>query len=86
MTNFLRFHINLILENKTTIEFLEAKGEPFESRFSINTRRNWQQVFGPNKFFWIFPINVGAARPNGDGVFWPTTEQLTDPHNTFNSN
>jgi hypothetical protein len=31
MTNFLRFHFMLIFENKTTIEFLEKKGEPFES-------------------------------------------------------
>ena len=31
MTNFLKFHIMLILDNKTTIEFLEKKGEKFDS-------------------------------------------------------
>lgn len=31
MTNFLKFHIMLILDNKTTIEFLEKKGESFDS-------------------------------------------------------
>ena len=42
MTNFLKFHINLILENKTTIEFLEKKGEPFESPYNVTPRRNWR--------------------------------------------
>jgi len=35
MTNFLKFHILLIFENKTTIEFLEKKGEPFESPYNV---------------------------------------------------
>lgn len=31
MTNFFRFHVTLVRENKTTIEFLEKKGDPFAS-------------------------------------------------------
>ena len=31
ITNFLRFHLTLILENKTTIESIEKKSEAFES-------------------------------------------------------
>jgi len=63
MTNFLKFHIQLILENKTTIEFLEKKGEMFESPFNVTGKRNFRQVFGVNKWLWPFPINQGAARP-----------------------
>jgi len=33
MTNFLKFHIELIFSNKTTIEFLEKKGESFDSPY-----------------------------------------------------
>ena len=42
MTNFLKFHIILILENKTTIEFLEKKGEQFSSPFDVSPKRNWR--------------------------------------------
>ena len=42
MTNFLKFHINLILENKTTIEFLEKKGEAFDSPFNVGPLKNWR--------------------------------------------
>ena len=74
MTSFLKFHIDLISENKTTIEHLEKNGQPFESPFNVNHRHNWSQVFGQNKWLWPFPISIGAARPSGNGVFWPTQD------------
>ncbi len=46
MTNFLKFHIELVFTNKTTIEFLEKKGEKFESPFCLSPGENWEQVFG----------------------------------------
>ena len=33
ITMFLKFHIKLLKENKTTIENLESKGKTFESTF-----------------------------------------------------
>ena len=56
MTNFLKFHIDLILNNKTTIEYLEKKGEVFESPYSLSPINNWRQVFGYNIALWFFPV------------------------------
>lgn len=72
MTNFLKFHINLILSNKTTIEFLEKKGEPFESAFNISPMHNWKQVFGSDVLLWFFPVSFASGHPIGDGIIWPT--------------
>ena len=72
MTNFLRFHIKLIRENKTTIEFLEKKGEEFQSPYDVGSHRNFLQVFGRQKILWPFPVYMLGGHPVGDGVFWPT--------------
>ena len=37
ITAFLKFHIKLARENKTTIENLEKKGQPFKSNYDINS-------------------------------------------------
>ena len=42
MTMFLKFHINLALSNKTTIENLEMKGRPFVSAYDIGGKANWE--------------------------------------------
>lgn len=76
MTNFLKFHIQLILENKTTIEFLEKKSEPFESPFWLTPQENWEQVFGANKLLWFFPISWASGHPIGDGVYWPMNPNM----------
>ena len=34
---FLKFHIKLIKENKTTIEILDKKGEDFVSKFDLGS-------------------------------------------------
>lgn len=72
MTNFLKFHILLILDNKTTIEFLERKGAEFESQYSLSPMYNWRQVFGYNVMLWFFPVSCASGHPVGDGVYWPT--------------
>jgi len=74
MTNFLRFHIDLILSNKTTIEFLEKKGEHFESQYCLSPIENWRQVFGYNKMLWFFPVSWASGHPIGDGVYWPLNQ------------
>jgi hypothetical protein len=79
MTNFLKFHIILILNNKTTIEFLEKKGEEFESQFNMSPMHNWRQVFGYNHFLWFFPVSWASGHPVGDGVYWPINPNYRPP-------
>jgi len=69
LTNFLKFHIKLVLENYTTIENLERE-EGAKSKFDIGRRRNWEQVFGTTTWLWVYPAHVQASRPVGDGVRW----------------
>lgn len=79
MTNFLKFHIILILNNKTTIEFLEKKGEDFESQFNMSPMHNWRQVFGYNHLLWFFPVSWASGHPVGDGVYWPINPNYKPP-------
>jgi len=69
LTNFIKFHLKLVLENYTTIENLERE-EGAKSKFDIGRSRNWEQVFGPNPYLWWYPAHVPASRPVGDGVRW----------------
>lgn len=69
LTNFIKFHMKLVLENYTTIENLERE-EGAKSKFDIGRRRNWEQVFGSNAWLWWLPMHTQASRPIGDGVRW----------------
>merc|ERR1719320_204307 len=69
LTNFLKFHLKLVLENYTTIENLERE-EGAKSKFDIGRRRNWEQVFGQTPWLWWYPLHTQASRPIGDGVRW----------------
>eukprot|EP00444_Apocalathium_aciculiferum_P004654 CAMPEP_0183407770 /NCGR_PEP_ID=MMETSP0370-20130417/17597_1 /TAXON_ID=268820 /ORGANISM="Peridinium aciculiferum, Strain PAER-2" /LENGTH=215 /DNA_ID=CAMNT_0025590179 /DNA_START=162 /DNA_END=809 /DNA_ORIENTATION=+ len=69
LTNFIKFHMKLVLENYTTIENLERE-ESAASKFDIGRRRNWEQVFGNNSYLWWLPMHTQASRPIGDGVRW----------------
>mmetsp|Transcript_32263 Transcript_32263/g.88995 ORF Transcript_32263/g.88995 Transcript_32263/m.88995 type:complete len:315 (-) Transcript_32263:27-971(-) len=69
LTNFIKFHLKLVLENYTTIENLERE-EGAKSKFDIGRRRNWEQVFGANAWMWWLPMHTQASRPIGDGVRW----------------
>jgi len=69
LTNFIKFHVNLVLDNYTTIENLERE-EGAKSKFDIGKRRNWEQVFGANHWLWWLPFHTQASRPVGDGARW----------------
>mmetsp|Transcript_2563 Transcript_2563/g.5926 ORF Transcript_2563/g.5926 Transcript_2563/m.5926 type:complete len:313 (-) Transcript_2563:183-1121(-) len=69
LTNFIKFHLKLVLENYTTIENLERE-EGAKSKFDIGRRRNWEQVFGSSVALWWLPMHTQASRPDGDGVRW----------------
>ena len=72
MTMFLKFHMNLALSNKTTIENLEMKGRAFQSPYDIGAKNNWEQIFGRNKLLWPFPIFADSGKPIGEGIYWKT--------------
>jgi palmitoyltransferase len=69
LTNFIKFHVNLVLDNYTTIENLERE-ENAKCKFDIGKWRNLEQVFGPNIWMWWLPMHTQASRPAGDGVRW----------------
>merc|ERR1719262_1752968 len=69
LTNFIKFHMKLVLENYTTIENLERE-EGAKSKFDIGRSRNWEQVFGATTSQWWLPMHTQASRPIGDGVRW----------------
>ncbi|KAL1524571.1 hypothetical protein AB1Y20_019461 [Prymnesium parvum] len=60
---FFSFHVRMVLLNETTIEGPS-------SMYNINSRANWEQVFGTNKWLWFLPVYGGG--PAGDGVHWPS--------------
>lgn len=69
LTNFIKFHLKLVLENYTTIENLE-RDEGAKSKFDIGRRRNLEQVMGASPWLWWLPVHTNASRPIGDGVRW----------------
>lgn len=69
LTNFIKFHLKLVLENYTTIENLERE-EGAKSKFDIGRRRNLEQVMGASPWLWWCPLHTQASRPIGDGVRW----------------
>ena len=42
MSMFLKFHLEIALTNKTTIENLDKKGQKYKSIYDIGTTNNWQ--------------------------------------------
>ena len=78
ITLFLKFHIQLVLENSTTIESLDVDHKNENAKFNIGKRKNWEQVFGSEPFFWFIPISTKRGKPEGDGLTWKTREQIGD--------
>ncbi len=70
ITFFLKFHLYLVSTNKTTIENLEKKSQDYKSAYDVGVLYNWQQVFGTNKWLWLFPVFMGSGKPLGDGIYW----------------
>lgn len=69
LTNFIRFHLRLSLENSTTIENLQREtGVP--SIYDLGWRRNVEQILGANPWLWWLPLHTKQSRPVGDGVRW----------------
>ena len=75
ITFFLKFHLKLALNNKTTIENLDKRSEEYLSVYDIGPKSNWEQIFGLNRALWPFPVFCGSGKPLGDGIYWPTNRQ-----------
>jgi len=72
LTLFWAFHVWLMLQGMTTIEFCEKKGVAqnpanFESIYSIGLIGNMQNTLGQNPLAWLLPIAI-----EGDGVSFQT--------------
>jgi palmitoyltransferase ZDHHC2/15/20 len=67
---FFKFHLLLVLDNKTTIETIDKKGEKFVSEFSRGRWNNWYQVMGTSKILWFLPLKLFMGIPIGNGMDW----------------
>jgi len=80
------FHVILVLTNQTTIEFqtnmvkrrtARREGTFFRNCYDTGRSRNFQQVFGPNRFWtflWMLPYI--AAPPTGTGLDFPSLSKV----------
>ena len=84
MTAFLKFHVMLASDNKTTIENLDKLGRPFNSPYDVGSKENWKQIFGTNPWLFAFPIFCGSGKPVGDGIYWPTVQSQQELANRQN--
>lgn len=78
LTLFFKFHLNLILENKTTIETIDKKNQMFNSPFDLGRSENFLQVFGHNKVLWFIPFKDSTGHPLGNGIDWSKKFELED--------
>ena len=74
LSQFFKFHITLILENKTTIETLDHKGKEFKSKYDRGKWNNWIQVMGITAWLWFFPLHKYKGKPKGNGIDWGESE------------
>ena len=75
LSQFFKFHITLILENKTTIETLDHKGKEFHSKYDKGKWNNWYEVMGITKWLWFFPLKMYQGKPKGNGIDWGENEE-----------
>ena len=75
LSQFFKFHIKLILENKTTIETLDHKGKEFQSKFDKGKWNNWYEVMGITKWLWFIPLKIYQGKPKGNGIDWGESEE-----------
>lgn len=84
---FFMFHIRLVMNQYTTIEFIEKRGSQkkkdknFQNKspYDLGSLQNLKSVFGPNIFLWLLPVqpeitNIQAA--SGNGLFYDLRSDL----------
>ncbi|KAB1267597.1 Palmitoyltransferase ZDHHC20 [Camelus dromedarius] len=83
--SLLGYHCWLVGKNRTTIESFRAPTFSYGSDgsgFSLGCTKNWREVFGDEKKYWLLPI---FSSP-GDGCSFPTRLVGTDPEQSSVSN
>ncbi|CAD8151134.1 unnamed protein product [Paramecium octaurelia] len=64
--NFLKYHIELLQKNQTTLEDIISKNNQTNFNFyDIDPHTNVTQIFGQNKSLWLFPIYSGVGCDDG---------------------
>ena len=73
--HYMRLHLNLVINNNTTLEYLEAKrgNREMTNKYNMGTRENWVQIFGRNRFLWFLPIP--AIHGEFQGINYPIRNQ-----------
>eukprot|EP01059_Diplonema_ambulator_P026437 TRINITY_DN43727_c0_g1_i1.p1 TRINITY_DN43727_c0_g1~~TRINITY_DN43727_c0_g1_i1.p1 ORF type:complete len:283 (+),score=47.54 TRINITY_DN43727_c0_g1_i1:30-851(+) len=74
---FVTFHIRLVLQNTTTIEFMEKADKIRRlgrgaNVYDLGPVENVVMVFGRKPALWLFPV----ATTLGNGVNWPTSSYV----------
>uniref|UniRef100_A0A0C9QWU6 S-acyltransferase n=1 Tax=Wollemia nobilis TaxID=56998 RepID=A0A0C9QWU6_9CONI len=73
LLGFLILHSSLVLANTTTIEVYEKK-KTSPWRYDMGRRRNFEQVFGMRKLYWLIPLYAEediASMPALQGLEFP---------------
>lgn len=55
LLGFLIMHASLVSSNTTTIEVYEKK-KTIRWRYDMGRKKNFEQVFGKQKLYWLFPL------------------------------
>jgi palmitoyltransferase len=71
ISNFFKFHMELVLTNSSTLDNLERQRNPNTGPnvFDIGPYNNLVQVFGTNWWLWPIPLIPQSSLP-GNGVSW----------------
>lgn len=80
ITGFFTFHLWLIKNQYTTIEFCEKRGsdEQFKSKspYNLGLLRNYQSILGKNPMHWFNPFYYET--PRGKGLYFEIRDDLKD--------
>ena len=81
---FSKYHIKILLNNKTTIETILH--EETHGSYNAGFKYNFIQVFGMNKCLWPIPMYGRSGMPLGDGVNWCyAASEMSEPASELNS-
>lgn len=79
ITFFFLYHLWLISNQYTTIEFFEKRGNSdlFKTRspYDVGIWRNFQNVLGDNLMLWFIPVNRSLA---GGGLYFEVNNEVLE--------
>ncbi len=72
---FFKFHVDLVLENSSTLDNLERQRNPNigPNPYNVGPYENFIQVFGTNSAFWLLPVEAKTSN-RANGVVWPKNQ------------